>query len=351
MAKRNRSNVSLASGAGLSAATDLLAISAASGIAGARAASGFPVLAEDVALAAADPSDITDELEKGGPAFGKLVEAVGLAIARSQKELDLVLAATAKVLSETDIEVVAVYDQELDDETGEMTNGTPHLQKLPLINYLMPTAYHFSEATIRATMNVSEFSSANGFNIQSKSRASSAGGSVGYSSFRGFSIGGGASTANNSSEVSGGSTYGQDYAAGQIQMEVKLAPRADIALPKPFIVQKGPKVTLNLQGTEPILDAAGAEIGRRAIVRAFVRKKDGSPNAQNTNLNADVDNANLSVVFKNVDGTPDTDGTDSNGILRIDVERKGAAFTPGTPMQGNLRVNLGLASDIITLNL
>ena len=61
----------------------------------------------------ASEADITDELEKGGPALGAFLKAVGLAVADSQKALDATFRETAKMLSEQQIDVIAVFEQVL----------------------------------------------------------------------------------------------------------------------------------------------------------------------------------------------------------------------------------------------
>lgn len=59
--------------------------------------------------AKASESDVTDELEKGGPALGAFLKATGLAVAGSQEELDETFRETAKLLSEAEVEVIAVF--------------------------------------------------------------------------------------------------------------------------------------------------------------------------------------------------------------------------------------------------
>jgi hypothetical protein len=130
-------------------------------------------------------SDITDELEKSGPAFGSFVKSIGLAVAEAQQKLDETLVNTAKALSDTQIDVIAVFEQQINDEDGSMSEGIPHVQKLPLVNYLMPTAYQWSRVYLESDMNVSEFSAANGFNIQGKSQNFQAGVSGSYGMFGG----------------------------------------------------------------------------------------------------------------------------------------------------------------------
>ena len=136
----------------------------------------------DVGETAAE-SDITGELSGGGVAFGEFTKSVGLAVAAAQAALDKTLVTTAKALSETEINTVAVFEQHINDDDGKMDKGEVHIQKLPLTNYLMPTAYQWSRVYLEADMNVQEFNSRSGFNIQQKSFSANARikGHVGFS--------------------------------------------------------------------------------------------------------------------------------------------------------------------------
>ena len=117
---------------------------------------------------AAAESNVTDELSGGGVAFGEFAKSVGLAVAAAQAALDKTLVETAKALSETEINTVAIFEQQIKDDDGTMDKGVVHIQKLPLTNYLMPTAYQWSRVYLEADMNVQEFNSRSGFNIQQK---------------------------------------------------------------------------------------------------------------------------------------------------------------------------------------
>ena len=148
----------------------------------------------------ASSSDITDEIERGGPAFGNFVRSVGLAVAEAQTQLDKTLVSTAEALSKTKIDVIAVFEQEINDETGLMKQGNVIVQQLPLVNYLMPTAYQWSRVFLSADMQVKEFNGANGFNIKGKSSSFSANAQASYGLIGGFGASGGVRYSNNSYE-------------------------------------------------------------------------------------------------------------------------------------------------------
>jgi hypothetical protein len=313
----------------------------------AAAALGGPLAASNSSDVKANDSDITDELEKGGPAFGAFLKGVGLAVADTQTALDQTLVSTAEALSKTQIDVIAVFEQVINDDGG-MEKGEVHIQKLPLVNYLMPTAYQFSRVYLTADMSVSEFNAANGFNIKSTSASVQANAS--YSMFGGFS--GGISGGVSHTDVSGGTSTSVDTAAGKLHMEATLEPRHDIELPRPFIIQKGPKLRLLIGSrddiVEQVTDPADSSktvnkvTGRKVTLTAELNGTNGGP-LEGKLLQVSCDNPVLSYTAS---GT-----TAANGRVIITVERKGAAFDPATILNATVRVWLNLVSSSMPITL
>lgn len=310
----------------------------------ALAAADFSALA---ATADATDSDITDEMTAGGPAFGAFVKSVGLAVAEAQKELDKSLVATAKELSDTQIDVIAIFEQVINDE-GEMTQGNVIKQKLPLINYLMPTAYQWSRVYLEADMTVSEFNSANGFNIKKTKVGIDA--SAGFE----FGLGGiGVSGSNTNSfdysNVNTSTATSVDKAAGSMHMEATLEPRSDIQLPRPFVLQKGPKLQLGVVASEDLTetDSGGAAtpIGRKVTVEATLMKTDGAVHSGKT-LQVSVDRNDLTFVASSL-------VTDAAGKVRVDIERRvGAAWDPATPRAAAVvRISFGLVTSTLGISI
>ena len=272
----------------------------------------------------ASNSDITDELEKGGPAFGSFLKSVGLAVAESQKQLDQDLVETAKALSDQQIDVIAIWEQQLDDD-GNMTKGNPVVQKLPLINYLMPTAYNFSRVYLQADMSVSEFNTANGFNIQGHSASVSVRANVNYG-ITGLGGSGGVNASASTYGQSVNSSTSQDYAAGKLHMEATLEPRADIQLPKPFVVQKGPQLRLTVGSHTDIMDQSTPPkvIGRKVTLTAKLSGTKGAASGKLFDIRLSDPALDFNITTAN--GV-----TDANGELKVDVLRQGAAFDPAKP--------------------
>jgi hypothetical protein len=314
----------------------------------------------DSALAAADfsmaasadagESDITDELERGGPAFGSFVKSVGLAVAEAQKELDKTLVATAKELSETKIDVIAIFEQVINDEDGTMADGNVIMQKLPLINYLMPTAYQWSRVYLEADMSVSEFNSANGFNIQQTKFSTSMNANANFG-LSGFGVGASSQTNFGFSNTNVSTAAEVDKAAGSLHMEATLEPRADIELPRPFVLQKGPKLNLSIKSSadltqpDPNDSTKTIAIGRKVTIEATLTKTDGAVHSGRT-LQVSVDRNDLTFVAATL-------VTDANGKLTIDIERRaGAAWDPATPRTpAVVRVSFGLVTETLGLSI
>jgi hypothetical protein len=307
---------------------------------------------EPAAPVQAASADVTDEVEKLGPAFGSFVKSVGLAVAEAQTALDKTLVDTAKALSDTKIDVIAIFEQQIDDN-GTMQAGHPIVQQLPLVNYLMPTAYQWSRVYLQADMNVSEFNSANGFNIQSKSMAFNASARAGGGLFSGFSASGSTSFGISSSEVAGGSSYSQDVAAGKMHMEATLEPRADIQLPKPFVIQKGPQLKLMAGSLQDVIeetpDPNGGPsvkklVGHKVTLTAELKATNGGP-GKAKQLEISLSQP-LTYTMTPTDGK-----TDDNGNLTIEITRQGAAFDPNKPLTLEVRVWLGLVAQAIAVTL
>jgi len=296
-------------------------------------------------------SDVTDELAKGGPAFGTFVDSVGQAVAKAQTALDKTLVSTAESLSQTEINVIAIYEQQLKDEDGTMDKGNVVMQKLPLINYLMPTAYQWSRVFLQADMNVSEFNSANGFNIQSKSTSQAARASASYGLFGGFGASGGVSYNTSSYATSGGATYAQDYAAGTLHLEATLEPRVDVQTPKPLILQKGPtlKVTLDSRNEidkdgNPTTDPAKV-VARRIVLTATLLDKEGKNNTGKT-LAVSVDKPLLDYVTDPADSK-----TDASGQLKVTITHRATPQELATAVQAIVSIRFGLVVQPISISI
>jgi hypothetical protein len=300
----------------------------------------------------ANESNVNDEAEGTAVAFGAFVKNIGMAVAAAQEELDKTLRETAKQLSETKIEVVHTFEQELDDEGQLTNNGSAKMQALPLINYLMPTAYQWSRVYLEADMKVQEFNSKSGFAIQSKSSSGGLrlGGGFGLG---GFSANGGLGFGSSSNQTSVQNGFAMDNAAGSMHMEATLEPRADIELPKPIILQKGPVMTVtitevkNITQDQPPVDGVSQPpkvVGKEANLKVTVKKSTGAANnGKLIEYSVDQPKINHSAVGGLT--------TNAQGEVVLNLKREGSAWDASTPMPVQVIVWLGLVSKTITVSM
>ena len=293
-------------------------------------------------LAAAGQSDVTDEIDATGTAFGNFVKSVGLAVATAQTELDRTLRDTAKALSEQTIDVIAVWEQVLSDDTGEMQQGNPKVMKLPLINYLMPTAYHWSRIYLEADMKVSEFNSDHGFRIQQTAHTANANVNAKYG-LSGFGVSGGASYGYSNTNTNVHSSSSVDTAAGSMHMEATLEPRADIQLPKPYLVQKGPRLNVSIVSVTDTVEEVEKEgkkekyvKARTAVLQVELKKSNGAANADKT--------VEFSVDQPLINYSASSLKTDAKGMTTITLTRNMTPADAGKPVNVGVRVWFGFVT-------
>lgn len=318
----------------------------------ARSAAAAPAvmpLGANGLLGAAASAEITDELEKGGPAFGSFVGAVGTSVADAQAKLDKTFIETAQALSQQKVKVVSVFEQVVDDE-GKLTDGRVHETELPLINYITPTAYKWSRVFLQADMQVAEFGGESGMRIKGHSTGFSIGARASYGLFSGFNAMG--STAFSTSSYGQEVTANQqtDNAAGQLHMEATLEPRDDIRPPQPFILQKGPTLRLlvdrieDITGPAPSGGGAAPVVGRKATVKAELKKQNGDANSGKA-IDTVLSESGLAMTSSG--------NTDGDGLTTLTIERRNPVNdgTPGQPVAFMLRAQFGLVSDSLGLTL
>ncbi len=174
--------------------------------------------------------------------------------------------------------MIAVFEQEINDD-GQMVKGTPQVMKLPLINYLMPTAYHWSRVYLEADMKVRQFNEVNGLNIQGKSTSFGAGVSASYRGVSGIGAAGNLGFSTSSTQVASTTSELTAEAVGSLHLEATLEPRADVQLPQPVIIQKGPRLKVSAGSQENITDPSDSTkaIGRKIRLTVELRDKSNNP--------------------------------------------------------------------------
>jgi hypothetical protein len=308
---------------------------------------GTRVAAETTAAPVeAAEAKVDDDLARGGPAFGTFIKSVGLAVAETQRALDLTLVETTKALADATVKTVAVFEQELNDD-GTLKEGKAIVQEVPVLSFISPTSYAFTQVHLTADMDVSEFNTANGLNIKSSSFGAGLKAEAKYG-LTGFSGSANLDVRYDSSENSEQRSASERRAAGKLHLEATMEPRRDIGMARPILIQRGPR--LQLSSTRETLDAAGNPTtdstkiaGRRATITARLMKSDGSGGITGQTLQVDCDHPALNYT---IDGP-----TDGDGKSVITVDRVGAAFDAKTKVSATIRIGLNLIQETLQVTL
>jgi len=263
----------------------------------------------------AAPAGPTAQLARGAVAFGDFVQRVGLAVADAQARLDENMAATAERLSKTSVDVVAVFEQSVDDD-GVMSDATAHVQRLPVTSFIMPKPYGWSRVALRAQLNVSEFNGADGFRIDAL--------------------------------PAGRPALRSDSTTGTILLEAVLEPRAEVQAPTPLVVQRAPRFRVASQSAMDIVES-GRVVGRELAVTIELTRADGTPIGGKT-LSFQIADASVTWAVSN-GGKTGAEGTPGAGTVTLTLKRTGAAFDAagGTPQAVQVRIWLGIVTTTVAL--
>jgi hypothetical protein len=247
-------------------------------------------------------------------------------------------------LAREEIEVIAVWEQTI-DEDGQMTAGNPIKQKLPLVTYIMPTAYQWTKVVLRADMYIAEFNVANGFNIKGSYKTQTEGGMGGL----GGLLGARASTSSSGeASLEQTASLSASAAAGWLHMEATLEPRPDIKPPQPFIVQKGPRMKVTAGPREDIKDGDKVT-GRKVTLTVELRNVANNPLGGKT-ISIQVSEPLINYSTTPADGTTDTTAGTTQGTLKIELRREGAAYDTAKPPEAIVvKTWLGLITEQVVV--
>ena len=189
-------------------------------------------------------ASVGDEIARAGMGLGELIKTTGLAVAETQNKLNETGANTATALAETLVDVIAVQEKVyLDDGTLDSSASRTLDQKLPLISFIDPVFYQWTNVRLQGRFFASEFATA--YSSHSDRYTSS----TNYAQ-QGLLVflGGGYNSYQNSRVTTDmeAETY-SDYSFGQMRMNTLLQPRDDIGIPKPNQAIQGPRLSL-IQG-------------------------------------------------------------------------------------------------------
>lgn len=216
---------------------------------------------------------VGDEISRAGLGLGELIKTTGLAVAETQNKLNDTGARTATALAETLVDVIAVEEKVyLDDGTLDSSNSRTIDQKLPLITFIDPVFYQWSNVRLQGRFIANEFASDNSSESSSFSSSES-------HSQQGLMLlfgGGHINTQYSSSQRESEVETTSDFSYGQMRMNTLLEPRADIGIPKPNQAIQGPRLSL-IQGEVIDIMDAGRIAARTMSMVVQYNRRDGSP--------------------------------------------------------------------------
>ncbi|HEV3037219.1 MAG TPA: hypothetical protein VHA33_05475 [Candidatus Angelobacter sp.] len=289
----------------------------------------------DTSALALGNTNLGADLTAAGSDFGDLIMGVGNAVAATQMQLTTTSAATANALANATVNVIAVQETIYDDQ-GNITDAKSFSRILPLIDFIDPAFYQWTQVRLQGQFFVSELATSS----RSDTHTFSDQIHFGQHGLHVILGGGNTHTGTQSDTAS---------AVGRARMYAQLNPRTDVGVPKPTHVVRGPSLTI-VQGEIKDVPGGGAPItGRTMSMLLQLRKIDGTP----------ISGKSISVE---TDGTPfsftaaSTTGADGN--LAIQLQRTflpvPAGAPPGTtvdtsPKEIVVTARLGLVANSVTV--
>lgn len=306
---------------------------------------GEPVLQE---------ANVTSELRGAGTAFAALIEGVGKAVATTQRELDTTSGNIASEMAKTKVDTVQAVVTEYGD-SGNIESVNVVTGETSALSIAVPAALSFKRVHLEASFVATEFSSAEHSNVNVNL--------VGVNvSSKGAGIGGpkiNASFVNANTDSQTEQT--QDSSVGSMSMTAQILPKPVLALTKPPLILKGPKLTLsansgskieniNPTSTDP---AALPYLERRSMLILFNLMK-ADRTTPNDGKTIAIDSAGLDWEVTDSLGAAAalTAGpiTDSSGNFYIKVSRTSTSATEAKK-DYVLRASLNLVNATLSVSL
>src|SRR5262249_19715844 len=103
-------------------------------------------------------TNLGQDLSAAGSDFGTLIQGVGNAVAATQLKLATTSAATTSALAKTSVNVIAVQETIFDDN-GNVQSSQSFVRNLPLINFVDPVFYQWTQVRLQGRFFVSEIAS------------------------------------------------------------------------------------------------------------------------------------------------------------------------------------------------
>lgn len=305
---------------------------------------------------ATQTTNIATSFGGAGGSFGELIAGVAKAVADTQLKLTENSAAVTTKLAATMVDVVAVQETNIDD-AGTIIASKPHVQQLPLLNFIDPAFYNYPQVKIEGQFEMTSFAADTSTSVDAKS--SSFGFGFGLSRSPGLfsrtQAGGsfGAGSSQSSTDVD--TSAKQASAVGRMRMYAQLQPEQGLGVPKPTQVIIGPSLAI-LEG--PITEEEDLEgnTTRTMSILIQLRNKDGQP-IKDKALSIDTDGALWNFADPNQSTTGNTapdEGNLSIQLVRVfppDSIDPEAPPVDKSPKPVTLNVRLGLVANGITIEL
>lgn len=250
---------------------------------------------------------VSDEIARAGIGLGDLVERTGAAVAATQNQLNETGARTASALAETLVDLVAVEEKIYHDD-GTLDTVRTHTRQLPLINFIDPVFYQWTNVRLQGRFVAREFSSSTEVDVHTHTRREGSGQSGLL-----VILGGGSNNFQwSDNQVNRTTTNDQDISMGQMRMNTLLEPRADVGVPKPNQAIQGPRLTL-IQGEITDVMDSGSLVARTMSMIVQFNRRDGSAISGKA-ISIETNGVSWSYVADSV--------TDSSGQFEILLRRE-----------------------------
>jgi hypothetical protein len=285
--------------------------------------------------------DVSGQLSTAGLAFGDLVKLTGQAVADTQTKLNKTGADSTSALAKTLVDVIAV--QEIDyDDSGNITGAKTFTQQLPLIDFVDPVIYQWSEVRLQGRFSASQFAASSSTDTSTDTSSDSSG-QAGF----GLIFGGGYNNFQfDDTQTHVNSTVTVDDSVGLLRMNAVLEPRHDVGVPKPRNAVVGPSIAIE---PGPITDVGNPATSRTQQVVIVYTNSAGTP----------IQGKGLAITTQGVawayvpGGTQDADGnteTDANGEVTIVLTREFVGDNPDrTPVDVIVAVRKGIVNESSTV--
>lgn len=285
--------------------------------------------------------DVSGQLSTAGLAFGDLVKLTGQAVADTQTKLNKTGADSTSALAKTLVDVIAV--QEIDyDDSGNITGAKTFTQQLPLIDFVDPVIYQWSEVRLQGRFSAAQFAASSSTDTSSDTSSDSSG-QAGF----GLIFGGGYNNFQyDDTQTHVNSTVTTSDSVGLMRMNAVLEPRHDVGVPKPRNAVVGPQIAIE---PGPITDVGNPATSRTQQVVIVYTNASGAP----------IQGKGLAITTQGVawayvpGGTQDADGnteTDANGEVTIVLTREFVGDNPDrTPTDVVVAVRKGIVNESSTV--